>query len=43
MPMDKAAIGILVASAASGVLAYIKEILGWKPTQNSTTTTPTTQ
>ena len=31
MPTDKTSLGILLAALLSGVLAGIKELLGWKP------------
>jgi uncharacterized membrane protein YqaE (UPF0057 family) len=31
MPSDKVALGLLASAVLSGILAFIKELLGWKP------------
>ena len=30
-PVERATIGILLAGILSGIIAFIKELLGWKP------------
>lgn len=33
MPTDRTALGLLGAGIVSGILAFIKELLGWKPSE----------
>lgn len=34
MPTDKTSLGILLAALLSGILAGIKELFGWKPSND---------